>query len=218
MEEEEELHRMVETSNENENNGRIARLRVLVDNQTREGFFCHALAHNYFEEAKMCWYSGCYVSTIIMSQLAIEELLRSHYRNMSHCFIQEEDGTMRQFPPEDCKEPVLKWANRDSMKKGYQKVDSATFMQLVEEALCDSLITHPQADKLGHLKKALRNPYVHSEDVNGSSVFCPESRSSVSLSMKISSPGLIGDTVEEAETAIVLCLSVFVQICHRTFG
>ena len=33
-----------------------------------------------FMPARLCWYVGAFVAIIVMSQLALEEMLRAHYR------------------------------------------------------------------------------------------------------------------------------------------
>jgi hypothetical protein len=75
-----ELETMVRESDEKSLSGRIERLRFLNDN-LGEGYSPFpAIVLEYFEETKLCFFYGAYVSTIIMASATFEELFRQLYR------------------------------------------------------------------------------------------------------------------------------------------
>lgn len=119
--------------------GRIARLGWLQSGTSLQSYPVPALAHEYFEEARLCWYVGAFISTILMVQLAFEELLRSHYR-----VVRGVGGKL------------------DSGKR----VDSAGFAELIKQGSRDTFLSTAEAGDLSALRRC-RNPYVHTRDVEG---------------------------------------------------
>ncbi|MBI2938359.1 MAG: hypothetical protein HYY22_09140 [Thaumarchaeota archaeon] len=97
------------------------------------------MSYAYYEEARLCWFIGAFVATILMSQLAFEEMLRSLFRVAN--------GVGGQI----------------STKKN---VNDAGFSDLINQAKHEDLITLEEANALHLIRKSYRNPYVHSHDVN----------------------------------------------------
>ncbi len=77
---EDEIRKLIRDGDERSFNGRSERLGFLLSIETQDGFHPPALAIEYYEEARLCWYVGAFVATIVMVQLSFEELLKSHYR------------------------------------------------------------------------------------------------------------------------------------------
>jgi len=98
------------------------------------------LAAEYYQEARLCWYCGSFVASILMTQLSFEEALRAQYR--------------------------VARGVRGSLTGG-KKVDDAGFSDLLQEAKTDGLLNAKEFRSLDELRR-LRNPYVHSKDVGGS--------------------------------------------------
>lgn len=119
--------------------GRIARLEWLQLGASRQYYPVPALAREYFLEARLCWYVGAFISTILMVQLAFEEFLRSQYRVARGVGGKLDSGT---------------------------SVDSAGFAELIEQERNDDFLSKSEADDLTALRKS-RNPYVHAKDVGG---------------------------------------------------
>jgi len=119
--------------------GRIVRLKWLRAEAPLESYPVPALAQEYFEEARLCWYVGAFVASILMVQLAFEELLRSHYR-------------------------VARGVGGDLAPR--KSVDSAGFADLIEHAKRDGLLSSSEVRDLTLLRKS-RNPYVHTKGVGG---------------------------------------------------
>jgi len=78
--EESEIRRLIHEQEDRSFPGRLERLRFLLSIQKQPPFPSPRLAYEYYEEARLCWYVGAFVASIVMVQLAFEELLRSHYR------------------------------------------------------------------------------------------------------------------------------------------
>ena len=75
-----ELERLIRDANERAHSGRLERVSFLMSEADSEPVPFPALVYEYYEEARLCWYMGAFVAAIVMSQLAFEETLRSHYR------------------------------------------------------------------------------------------------------------------------------------------
>lgn len=130
-----DLLRMMEVAEARAKAGKLRRLQLL-SRITPSRMFSPILATMYFEEARLCWYSGAFVACILMVQLAFEELLRDHYR------VALGVGGM--------------------LKRG-MSVDAATFSALIERAQADGLVSEREARRLHRLRRR-RNPFVHSKD------------------------------------------------------
>lgn len=107
-------------------NGRAARLKVLLSVMPVEGYPVPALAHEYFEEARLCWYVGAYVATVLMVQLAFEELLRSSYRTARGVGGRLDSGVL---------------------------IDRAGFGQLIHQGRSDGFLSRLEANELASLKE-----------------------------------------------------------------
>lgn len=131
-----DLLRMMEGAEARAKAGKLRRLRLLCRTSPRR-MFSPVLGTEYFEEARLCWYSGAFVACILMVQVAFEELLRDHYR--------------------------VALGVGGILKKGVG-VDAATFSAFIERAEADGRVTKREARRLHRLRKR-RNPFVHSKDV-----------------------------------------------------
>jgi hypothetical protein len=163
--------------------------------EKREPFVSDSLAHAYYVEAKLCWISGAYVSTIIMTQLAFEESLRAFFR------------TIRQG------DPILK---EDTT------IDRAGFFDLVEQAKDERWISTTEATALHTLRKLQRNPYVHPKQVE-KGTYCPDEFlrriDAFAQAMKLHAPSFnTGSVIAEAQDAIQLLLHKFPAISSRLHG
>src|SRR3990172_9870270 len=161
-------------------NGRLKRLNFLLSIKTYDQFSTSSLASEYFEEARLCWYTGAFVATILMIQIAFEELLRSFYRMANGVGGKLCDGTM---------------------------VDGASFYQLVEQARRDRIVLNNEMKLLHNLRK-VRNPYVHTKDIKIGEGNWRQQSNFLTQELKIISPELIGADVEhEAKNAIRLLMT-----------
>lgn len=134
-----DLRTKVVESDERARAGRITRLEWLQSGDSLQNYPVPALAHEYFEEARLCWYVGAFISTILMVQLAFEEFLRSQ------CRVARGVG-----------------GKLDSGKS----VDLAGFAELIQQGRKDDFLSISEANELSALRKS-RNPYVHTKDVGG---------------------------------------------------
>lgn len=189
-----EIERLMDEANERAHAGCLKRLRVLLSTQSQDTFPAPGLALEYHEEARLCWYVGAFVSTIIMTQLAFEELLMSHYRVANGVGASLDCG---------------------------KKVDKAGFFDLINKAQRDGWISQGEAESLNTLRKSLRNPYVHVKDIKGDErkEKEPVSPNFLTQYLKIVASELIDNDVEdEAKEAILLLVSLFPKISSRTGG
>jgi hypothetical protein len=189
-----DYRQLVDGNDELSKGGRIERLKLLMSCENEDGFYCPHLCHEYYQEARLCWFCGAFVATIIMVQLSFEELIRSHYR--VGC------GTNGRLSTE-------------------KKVDDAGFYELINETESDGYITEQEAKSLNQLRKDLRNPYVHVKDTSLDTSGKPDMSKPNFLiqSLKITAPELIGfDVVKEAEAAIRLLVILLPRISNRTGG
>jgi len=177
---------MVRRLDETEHRGRVWRMKKVMASIYDENFIASALAATYYEEARWCWISGAYVATILMSQVAIEEALRSHFRmNRKR------------------NDPLVRTVT----------VDGASFRQLIDQAMAEGWISATRARELHRLRKMLRNPYVHTKTgaktTDHSAPFLRETSQSAQLG-KILRPGFeTGSVVAEAQEAIQLLIRSF---------
>lgn len=175
-------------------NGRLKRLKFLIGIESHKAFPAPALAVEYLEEARLCWYSGSFVATILMTQLSFEELLKSRYR-------------------------VVKGVG-GKLRSG-RKVDNAGFSELINESKIDGWISSEEAESLHNLRENLRNPYVHVKDIRiGKTQKADLTRPSfITQHLKMTAPELIGIDVEsEAKEAIRLLGTLFPEISGRYAG
>jgi Domain of unknown function (DUF4145) len=138
LEDESTLEQLIREANDRTQGGRLDRLKYLFQVEDKEGFPADHLALEYYEEARLCWFVGAFVASIVMSQLAFEELLRSHYR-------------------------VVKGV-RGNLGSG-KELDQAGFNDLIIEAGQDGWISPEETTVLHGIRK-VRNPYVHPKDVD----------------------------------------------------
>jgi len=184
-----ELSQLIEDANERAHKGRIERLRVLLTQEDLEPAPVDALSNEYYEEARLCWYMGAFVATIIMSQLAFEELIRAHYR--------EEKGVEGKL-------------NRQ------KKIDRAGFADLIRQAKKDGWLSSEEAAALDKLR-GIRNPYVHSKDISKNRDMSTESF--FIQTIKISAPELVEKSVYmEALQAVELLTTTYRMISRRFWG
>ena len=189
-----EIQKLIHEGDNQSYNGRFDRLKFLLSVENQFSFPTPALASEYYEEARLCWYVGAFVATITMVQLAFEELLRSHYR-------------------------VAKGVG-GKLNCGI-KVDQASFSNLIDEATNDKWILEEEAKSLHNLRKNVRNPYVHVKDVkvNDYGKTNLKKPNFFIQYLKIKAPEVIGADVEnEAKWAIQLLVTLLPKISCRYGG
>lgn len=189
-----EIRRLIVEGDERSYNGRLERLKFLLSIEGQETFPIPALVLEYYEEARLCWYMGAFIATIIVALLSFEELLRSHYR-------------------------VAKGIG-GKLNCG-KKVDQASFFDLIDEAQSDNWISEEEANSLHNLRRNIRNPYVHTGDVKINSNGEPDLRRLNFLTqyLKIKAPEVMGSDVEnEAKEAIQLTVILLPKISRRYGG
>ena len=195
----EEIHSMVEDANAREQSEREERLKFLISVQSEGEFPAPVLAREYYDEARLCWLYGAFVSTILMSQLAIEELLKNHFRVSKG----------------------VKGCLRDE-----KTVDDSYLFDLVEEAKEEGLIGKEEADDLDQIRKTYRNPYTHVKDVTSPRDAKGKKNQSGNFfdqGLKIHNPDLsrelLGTSViDEAQHVITLLCNYFPVISSRLSG
>lgn len=191
----EEAEALLDKWEESEHHARVWRTKRLYSSMRKGAFVSSSLAHAYFEEARVCWICGAYVSTILMTQLAFEEELRSHYR-----VARGVRGTL----------------------DGKVAVDQASFNQLIHQAEVEGWISRIQAKALHRIRKSLRNPYVHTKDSEkigerGRRQRGFERKSDFfAQTMKIHAPSFeTGSVVGEAQEAIKALLKHFPRVASQ---
>ena len=182
-----ELDQLIDEANENTRSGRLERLRFLFSEEYPNRLPVEALAYEYYQEARLCWYMGAFVATIVMSQLAFEELLRSHYRVA--------EGVGR---------------NLDD----HIKVDEAGFKDLIKQSEADGWLHPEETALLSRIRKDFRNPYVHPHDFDvGNRLLKPNFLGQL---MKIVAGELVGSGAEdEARQSIRTLVTLFPTIARR---
>lgn len=133
-----ELNAIVNNLNKRAQKGRIKRLKYLMKHENENKCPFSPLTFEYYMEARLCWYVGSFVASIIMTQLAFEELLRSYYRMAKSVAGKLENG---------------------------KKVDDAGFYELINQSKNDKFIENKESYMLNRLRKNIRNPYVHTKDM-----------------------------------------------------
>jgi len=186
----EDLEELMRGTDERAHNGRLERLRFLLSKQDSHPAPVDALAHEYFEEARLCWYVGAFVATIVMSQLALEEMLRAHYR---------------------------RWKGMDGKLNERLKVDEASFLNLISQAEADGWLSREEAAQLNKIRRDLRNPYVHPHDLKTSNVFAEPNW--LRQLIKITASQLAENGAEdEARQSINTLVELFPSISRRFWG
>lgn len=187
----EELEELMRGADERAHNGRLERLRFLLARQDPNPAPVEALAHEYFEEARLCWYTGAFVATIVMSQLALEEMLRAHYR-----LCKGVDGKLNER----------------------LKVDEASFSNLINQAETDGWLSREEATQLNRIRRDFRNPYVHLHDLDTSNDLFAKPNFLRQL-IKITAAQLAGNGAEdEARRSISALVELFPSISRRFWG
>lgn len=188
--EDEQLEQLMRGADERAHNGRLERLRFLLSRQDPNPAPVDALAHEYFEEARLCWYMGAFVATILMSQLSLEEMLRAHYR-----LHEGVDGKLNER----------------------LKVDEAGFLDLISQAEADGWLSREEAAQLNKIRRDSRNPYVHPHDLRASNVFAEPNW--LRQLIKITASPLAENGAEgEARESIETLLKLFLSISRRLRG
>lgn len=186
----EELEQLIRDANERAHNGRLERLGILLSEADLDPAPFPGLAYEYYEEARLCWYVGAFVATIVMSQLALEEVLRSHYR-----VTKSVGGRLNNL----------------------KKVDRAGFADLIRQAEHDGWISSEEAIGLDKLRKNLRNPYVHPKDVSKKNDLSKPSF--FTQQVKIVSPELLDRSAkDEAKETIILLVGLLPKLARRFWG
>jgi hypothetical protein len=189
-----DLARLIHDGDKRSYNGRLERLKFLLSIESQNEYPASALAHEYFEEARLCWYVGAFVSTIVMVQLSLEELLRSHYR-------------------------VAKGIG-GKLSSG-KEVNNAGFCELINEAENDRYISRQEAESLHGMRKNIRNPFVHIKDieVNANAKRTFRKPNFFTQTLKILAPEVLkSDVANEAKGAIQLLVTLFPEISSRYGG
>jgi hypothetical protein len=176
---------------------KVERWAYLMKIQYDGYMFSPVVSQLYYTEAKYCWYHGDYIATIVLSQMAMEDLVRHHFEVARH----------------------------GKFLSG-KKIDGATFKCLIDEALAEGYIEKGEAKKLHHLRKKLRNPYVHTDrkDVKVHLEEKGEFKETslpnfMALSMKIRQLSIIDKNVQdEAKEAITILIKVFTSIVLKSHG
>jgi hypothetical protein len=191
---ESEIERLMYEGNTQSHIGRLNRLKFLLSIEGPDEFPTPVLAGEYYEEARLCWYAGAYVATIVMVQLSFEELLRSHYRALKGI-----GGKLR--------------INK--------KIDNARFYDLINEAENNKWVTKEEAKLLHSFRKNIRNPFVHAKDIkldkNGKTNL--NEQNFFIQTIKIKAPEVLGSNVmNDAKESIQLLVTLFPKISNRYFG
>lgn len=188
--EDEELEQLIRGADERAHEGQVERLRFLLFRQDPNPAPIDALAYEYFEEARLCWYVGAFVATIVMSQLALEEMLRAHYR---------------------------RWKGVDGKLNERLKVDEASFSDLISQAEADGWLSRDEAAQLNRIRRDLRNPYVHPHDLNTSNVFAKPNWLRQLIKITASQLGENG-AEDEARQSIGALVELLPSISRRFWG
>jgi len=172
---------------------RLERLRYLMSiSPGDESVPFPSVVLAYYEEARLCWYHGAFVSAIVMAQMAFEELLRSHYRAIG---INKLPLTGK--PPDD-----------------------ANFVQLIKQAEQDGYLTVQEAKHIDKIRREYRNRYVHVKNakiVDGKQDM--KSSNWLTIGMKALCRNPYGDDAsDEARETMCILVSILPDICIRNGG
>ncbi|MBZ5568981.1 MAG: hypothetical protein LAN64_14155 [Acidobacteriia bacterium] len=186
--ERDDIWKEVVLADERARQGRVDRLNVLNIGISTDPIPIPALAAEYFEEARLCWYTGAYIAAILMAQLSFEEFFRSHYRAV--------------------------FGVGGKLKSG-STIDRAQFFDLLNEANQDGTITQEEFCRLDGIRKA-RNAYVHTKDSVPSDVAKPNFFDQMLKVSAPHLVGISAEN--EARTSIQTLVELFAPICARSFG
>ena len=185
-----ELEQLVRDANERAHSGRLERLRFLFSQEDPNPATIEALAYEYYQEARLCWYMGAFVAVIVMSQLALEEMLRAHYR-------------------------VEKGVHGNLNER--IKVDEASFTDLIRQSEADGWLSPEEAAVLNRIRRNFRNPYVHPHDFGIDNEFSKPNF--LRQLIKITAPQLVESGAEdEARESIKILVTLFPSISRRFWG
>ncbi len=189
--EDNEIKEMIKNSDIKEFEGRLQRIKYLISIHKDIYLPYPSLCEEYYEEAKLCWYNGAFVASILMVQLTFEELFRSYFR-MSYGV----NGELRLY-----KEKI--------------KVDNASFNVLIEEAYLCGWIKDNGRNELHRLRR-IRNPYVHTKDIGPKTR--KKKIDFLTLFTKVYGSELIEGSAEgDAKFAITLLIKSYSNIALRVF-
>jgi len=137
----EDLKKIVQYVADYKINETLERLRVLLPLKFKR-FHASHLVYAHYEEARMCWYSGCYIATIYMCSQTFEELIRSTCRD------------------------IYEFDEKIKCGKKLTNVDNARFNDLIIHATDKGWVTESEAKELHNLRKNLRNAFVHTKGLD----------------------------------------------------
>jgi len=183
----ESARKLIRESDEIENRERVWRLMRMLSAQRSDWLVCGGMIQElYFQEARLCWVSGAYVSTIIMTQLAFEEMLRSMFRRLR--------------------------APKGVLRRGL-RVDRASFFDLIRRAKAEGWISETEAETLNRIREQFRNPYVH---IKGERQIGRRQSGLTPLEAKFLAPSVQGGSViAEAQEAIQTLVTFFPVMSTR---
>ena len=119
-----------------------------------------------------------------MSHLALEEMLRAHYRIVNGVY-----------------ENPNEWA----------KVYGANFYELIQESQANGWLSPEETALLSRIRRDFRNPYTHSHDLGINNVFSKPNF--LNQLIKITAPQLVESSVEdEARESIKILVTLFPSI------
>ena len=174
------LKKMVKSSDRKHFESRLKRLEYLVSISKVIYLPYPTICIATHEEARLCWYNGAFIASIVMTQLTFEELLRSYFR-MSYGI----SGELRHL----------------SLTGKIVKCDSAGFYDLIQEAFLSRWLSSSERENLHKLRK-IRNNYVHIKDI---SLKNRRKESFHSLVLKLFASELVeGSLEEDAQFAVTL--------------
>lgn len=144
---------------------RVERFRYLLTVLDLQGAYVDPLSKAFSQEAQTCWINGSFIATIGVSQLALEESLRSFYRE----FRGGQGKIMKVQPPPEAPEKQKaqpkSCCQQPPTPKQKATVDMATFQDLILQAEHDGLLMEIQGKELNRLRREYRNPYYHPQDL-----------------------------------------------------
>ena len=198
----EKMKRKIKSDFEDDYDDKLYRLEfidslILNSNLTKNEYFSSPVpAYWYYEEAINCYYHGNFIATIVLSQVALEERLRNFFRV----------------------------SNYNKFVTGRKcNLDEVGFADLINEAIFINLISPTEGDSLHHLRKDLRNIYVHSKDRDLKTKVGMEGKIKDMylprwqvINMKIKSNMIEPTTRREAEEALSILFNIYNAICSRS--